>query len=284
MTGANISIGCRGNGTLASGGTGTLVISNGGSVSGTNGHISSGAGSTGSVTVSGAYSTWTNTDTLFVGSDGTGTLTINKGGSVANSDGYIGYSDPSVVGYGNASSGTASVNGANSTWTNSGTLYVGYTAGTGASRLSIGDGGAVTASMAFISAASTLTIDAGRGSSLALGSGILINNGTIRVVAGAGAANGTYTPISAGAWVSTTGTGAVQALGGVWNSTNHTISVGSAATGLVGTGASFDLSTAQRVLLSDPVTARAWWGRASWPPAHRHPSPSMPRPSPTQPS
>ncbi len=113
--------------------------------------------------------------------------------------------------------------------------------------------------MLVINSNSALTIDAGRGSSMVVGSGpaMLINNGTIRVVAGAGAANGTYAPILAGAW---TGTGTVQALGGVWNSANHTISVGSAATGLVGTGASFDLSTAQRVLLSDPVSGKGMAG------------------------
>src|SRR5690606_7129657 len=48
-----------------------------------NGHIGDLAGSSGEVTVTGAGSTWSNSDILFVGNAGDGTLTIADGGSVS---------------------------------------------------------------------------------------------------------------------------------------------------------------------------------------------------------
>ncbi len=62
-------------------GTGTLGITGGGTVSNTwEGYIGALAGGTGEVTVSGAGSTWTNSDQLYVGNSGTGTLTLSDGG------------------------------------------------------------------------------------------------------------------------------------------------------------------------------------------------------------
>ena len=54
--------------------------------------------------------------------------------AVSNTDCYIGN--------GNGSAGTVTVDGTGSTWTNSGTLYVGYDCGSG--TLNITNGGAVT--------------------------------------------------------------------------------------------------------------------------------------------
>ena len=66
-------------------GTGTLTIQNGGTVSNTNiGLIGSNVGSTGTVTVDGAGSAWTNSTNLAVGNSGTGTLTIRNGGTVSS--------------------------------------------------------------------------------------------------------------------------------------------------------------------------------------------------------
>lgn len=62
--------------------TGTLTITNGGTVENQNGYIGYYAGSTGSVTVDGTESTWKNLGILSVGSDGTGTLTIRNGATV----------------------------------------------------------------------------------------------------------------------------------------------------------------------------------------------------------
>jgi fibronectin-binding autotransporter adhesin len=97
------------------------------------GRIGMWSGSNGTVTVTGANSTWTNGNKLVVGYFGNGALVIENGGEVSNTDGYVGYT-PGV-------SGTATVTGAGSNWINNGTLHVGEF---GAGTLTIADGGAVT--------------------------------------------------------------------------------------------------------------------------------------------
>jgi len=94
----------------------------------------------GSVTVTGAGSTWENKEnsplsvwSLRVGDGGTGQLTVSGGGQVTNSYGYIG----SQAG----SDGTAIVMGAGSTWTNSSNLDVGDF---GQGQLTVSNGGRVT--------------------------------------------------------------------------------------------------------------------------------------------
>ena len=64
--------------------TGALTIQSGGTVSNTLGIIGDNAGSTGTVIVDGAGSTWTNSNSLDIGSDGNGTLTIRNGGAVSS--------------------------------------------------------------------------------------------------------------------------------------------------------------------------------------------------------
>jgi T5SS/PEP-CTERM-associated repeat protein len=108
------------------------VISGGAAVSNT-GRIANAVGSTGQVTVTGAGSSWTNSNSLFVGDAGTGTLVIQNGGQVTNTIGFIGV--------GSDSTGHATVDGLGSSWTNSGSLLVGN-GGTGA--LVIRNGGQVT--------------------------------------------------------------------------------------------------------------------------------------------
>ena len=122
--------------TIGRSGSGTLTITNGGTVSNTDGDIGSRLGSTGSVTVEGTGSTWTNSSDLYVGNYGSGTLTITNGGTVTvNGD----YSD-SYIGYYFDSNGAVTVDGAGSTWTNSGDLIIGcYGDGT----LNITNGGTV---------------------------------------------------------------------------------------------------------------------------------------------
>jgi len=120
-------------------GTGTLTIEKGGAVVNSNGQgivIGDNAGSVGTVTVSGAGSTWSNAQpdsTLIVGADGTGTLTVSDGGTVGSSSGVVGNSPGSI--------GTVTVTGEGSTWAMSGdTLLVGDL---GAGTLTIADGGTV---------------------------------------------------------------------------------------------------------------------------------------------
>ena len=119
-------------------GTGTLDITGGGNVSSLGAYIGYDAGGDGDVTIGGGTgsSTWTNRF-LFVGynysgiGSTTGTLNITGGGIVSNIDCYIG----GVSG----GEGTVTVGGGTgtSTWTNSGTLYVGMS-GTGTLNINTG--------------------------------------------------------------------------------------------------------------------------------------------------
>lgn len=98
-----------------SGGSGTLSVTNGGNVSDTFGAIGANA-ATGTVTVDGAGSSWTNTSNLNVGQFGNGTLTITNGGSVSSAT--------AVIGNGNGANGTVTIGSAGS-WTNTGSFVVG---------------------------------------------------------------------------------------------------------------------------------------------------------------
>ena len=100
------------------GGNGTLHIMNSGTVS--NGSCIMGTFSgTGTATVEGTGSTWTNDGDLIVGNNfsGVGMVIISDGAQVTSSNGFLGFDSPST--------GTVEVDGVASTWTNSGNLYVG---------------------------------------------------------------------------------------------------------------------------------------------------------------
>ncbi len=116
-------------------GDATLSVTGGGAVLDDHGYIGVGRGSTGEATVDGAGSTWTNTNELYVGSEGSGTLNITNGGVVSDDDGYIGRW------YYSSSTALVTVDGAGSTWANSGDLYVSYY---GSGRLNITNGGLVS--------------------------------------------------------------------------------------------------------------------------------------------
>jgi T5SS/PEP-CTERM-associated repeat protein len=116
-------------------GAGALDILNGGSVSSGIAAIGREADGVGTVTVSGAGSTWTNAY-IDVGREGTGTLIIEQGGEVISNSG-------SRVAIGGSLPSSATVTGSGSTWTNGGALAVGWGA-TG--ELTIEDGGAVESS------------------------------------------------------------------------------------------------------------------------------------------
>jgi outer membrane autotransporter protein len=120
-------------------GTGVLTISNGGGVSSRDGYLGELANSAGTVTVTGQGSTWTNSRHLYVGNLGTGELTISQGGTVSNIEGYVGYQADQANNV--TGSGTVTVTGTGSTWTNSGALFVGFY---GNGTLTIADGGKVS--------------------------------------------------------------------------------------------------------------------------------------------
>ncbi len=230
-TAANVSVGFRGRGAL--------TVTNGGTVNAALSIIANDPGTQGTAVVDGSGSKWVNSGTLTVGYYGTGSLTISNGGYVSNTDAVLG----SITYSSYIGNGIVKVNGSGSTWTNNGTLSVG-SSGTG--RLSIGDGGAVTASAVSINSASTLTTDVGSSLTVGSGSGAITNDGTVRMVAGTGAASGTYSPIT-GAW---TNNGTVQVLGGVLNS-DYSVTVNPAASGTVGTATTIDLATTQRIIFFD---------------------------------
>ena len=82
---------------------------------------------TGEVTVDGTNSQLvTNNSILYVGYNGAGTLNISNGGAVNNNSCYITGYGTNGNGYANNMGGTVTISGAASTWTNQGTVYVGY--------------------------------------------------------------------------------------------------------------------------------------------------------------
>lgn len=135
----------------SSGGHGVLDISNGGKVSDRNGTV--GAFGQGQVSVTGQGSSWSNSGELNVGYYNIGsTLTVAGGGSVS--------ANLSRIGAQGGSTGTVLVTGAGSTWTNTGSLYVGDE---GSGTLNISNGGKVTAGFAgvgsSVGAVGTMTVD-----------------------------------------------------------------------------------------------------------------------------
>jgi T5SS/PEP-CTERM-associated repeat protein len=121
--------------------SGTLNITNGGTVFNAAGLISDKGH--GTATIDGVGSSWTNSGTLTVGEGwGTGRLNINNGGTVSNTDGYLGWGEDGLQ-----STGEATVDGAGSNWINSGTLTVG---GSGRGWLDIKNGGTVSNTDAYL--------------------------------------------------------------------------------------------------------------------------------------
>ena len=125
--------------TVGDGGTGVLNLINGGMVSNTIGHLAHSADSTGTVTVDGTGSNWSNSGELNVGRSGVGALSVTNGGTVSNTTGNLGLSD--------GSSGTTTVDGAGSSWSNSGELYVGRT---GIGNLRITGEGTVSSTIGYV--------------------------------------------------------------------------------------------------------------------------------------
>ena len=155
-------------------GTGMLTIQSGGTVSNVAGAVGNLPGSQGTVTVTGAGSTWTNIGNVVVGGLGTGTLTIQNGGTVNSAGG-------GSVGLSVGSTGTVTVTGPGSSWNNSpgGGLNIG-SFGTG--TLTIANGGMVINNTAFTAnigngagSQGTVTVT-GAGSTWSNSSGVNIGN------------------------------------------------------------------------------------------------------------
>jgi T5SS/PEP-CTERM-associated repeat protein len=108
---------------------GSVVISAGGRINDVQGLLGDLNGASGSMTVTGAGSTWSSSSDVNVGRLGNGTLTISDGGQVTGNRSYIAN---------NANSnGSVTLTGANSAWITTNALHVG--AG-GNGTLTISDG------------------------------------------------------------------------------------------------------------------------------------------------
>jgi fibronectin-binding autotransporter adhesin len=127
-------------GSLGAGykGLGSLTVSEGAAVSSSFGYLGYNTGSTGTATITGAGSKWTNSTGLYVGNSGSGALRVEAGGQVSNSTNYLGFNSDST--------GTATITGAGSKWANS-TLYVGNS---GNGQLRVGAGGLVSGSTSYM--------------------------------------------------------------------------------------------------------------------------------------
>lgn len=209
-----------------------------------NGTLADGTGSTGTVTITGASSSWINSNRLTVGGGGVGTLTVSAGGDVTSVDGVIGQ----LAG---ADGSAATVTGAGSTWTGTGTLIVGNF---GASELKVLSGGAVTSAAAVIGRHSTSTATVS-------GSGSSWNTGALSVGGDAGdpgtAGNGTLAVSSGGSVTSSaaqlglnandSGTATIGGSGSIWD-VNGTLSVGFNGTGTATVSDNARLETAWMII------------------------------------
>ena len=114
-------------------GSGTLNIGSGTTLNSTQATLGTLAGSTGSADVNGG--SWSNgSGTLSIGNAGQGTLTIRNGGDLGNGTATIGSTASSA-------GSSATVNGAGSTWTSSGQLFVGIN---GSATLAVEAGASVS--------------------------------------------------------------------------------------------------------------------------------------------
>ena len=177
------------NGTVSGGsdfdagdnGDGIVNILSSGTVSNVRGYVGKYNNSSGAATVDGI---WNNSSDLNVGfrSTSSGTLTVQNGGAVSNVNGFLG----PVFG----TSGTATVGGSNSTWSNSGSLYVGGVAGSsgGSGMLSVNEGGTVEVGDTLkVWSTGTANLEGGTintGSFVNAGGTLNLNDGTLTVNGG----------------------------------------------------------------------------------------------------
>ena len=231
-------------------GSGTMTVEDGAVVTSYAGYLAYWSGTQGDVTVRGAGSKWTSTTDIYVGNGGNGSLTITNGGQVSNVAGYLAYATPGW-------SSKARVSGPGSKWTNSGDLSVGVT---GPGKLTVADGGAVTARAMSVNNQSTVRLHVSGDSMVTLGNasnvGSLTNNGTVAFYADAFLPAGAYRPVAEFANRSMTwsGSGVYQPTGGTWNGATKTLAVATAtalAAGDVDTVTSFE-----RLLVTDFVTGK----------------------------
>jgi fibronectin-binding autotransporter adhesin len=207
-------------------GDGTLNITDGGSVNSRVGNIARESGSIGSATVSGSGSTWTSSS-VYVGDKGDGTLNVIDGGAIITGGVLVGYNGDGTlkitngatvdadgycyIGRESRSTGTVTVSGAGSTFTNSKGLYVGFN---GKGTLNITGGAMVsseTASLSFGSGSDNTATISGAGSTWWNSSELTVGNSTLDIndsgFVRSGSASIGYGASDTGGMVTVSGTG-----------------------------------------------------------------------------
>jgi T5SS/PEP-CTERM-associated repeat protein len=176
----------------------SLVISNGGKVYGANLWIGEGYSnqSNNSVLITGQGSEFHAADTVDVGYYGAGpnhSLVVSNGGLLVSSTGIVGE-------WGGATNNYATLTGAASTWSNSGTITIGKDDG-GFGTINVEKGASLISSNITIASqpGSAGTLNLSQGSVLAStlivnSNGVISGNGTITTTAGTTNAGGTFAP------------------------------------------------------------------------------------------
>jgi T5SS/PEP-CTERM-associated repeat protein len=239
-------------------GSGFLRITNGGTVNSDAvcdfGNL---PGASGTALVSGAGSTWNvaNEGINLGAKGGSGTLSVNNGGQVIFGEGASGID----VGSSQGASGIATVSDPGSSLQGR-DISIGGNGGTGVFNLV--NGALVSVGLVNVNSSGLLAMDIGEGSSFQVRpTGAITNDAIMRFEASPAAiAGNVYTPVTAQFPVNGSftwsGTGTFQALGGTWDSTAHTFTVSSVASGTSGQAVHIDQSSQQRIFIDDPATGK----------------------------
>lgn len=226
--------------------SGAMLVSNGGDVTDKYGVAGNDTGTNATITVTGAGSTWTNSQGMAVGYLGTGFLNVLNGGVVTTTGSG---SDNSYLGLQFGTAGTAVVSGTGSSWLTPNDLLI--VGGVGTGDLTVSAGGLVTNTAGYVGryafGSGTVAVDAGtwnNSGNLAIGdSGIgtlNISNGgdvtsAIGLIGVAAAGSGTVNIGGSGSTWATSSNLVVGSLGtGTLNVTNGGVA---SATGNVSVGA-----------------------------------------------
>ncbi|MER9587011.1 autotransporter outer membrane beta-barrel domain-containing protein [Mesorhizobium sp. M0276] len=240
-------------------GNGTLVITQGGTVTSSSGSVGSGPGTTGTATIDGVGSNWTVASSLILGVAGDGVLAISNGGLVSDVNGLVGYyggssalatvdgsgskwlnsGDLSVLSVGTVSVtnggeitdtngkigtnggdiGTVKVDGTGSKWTNGANLYVGID---GAGTLTVANDGAVTVAGNLLiadQAGSTGTVNIGGAAGAAATGAGILDSATLQFGLGTGALNFNHTDTNYAFDAAISGLGTINQIAGNTNLT-----------------------------------------------------------------
>jgi len=230
VDGANSTLSSNNTLTMGYSGNGTMTISNGGKVLDvgiTSNNITYDAadlavtaGSTGTVLVTGANSTWINNGTITVGFNGISNLMIANGGAVYDSLPLsINNNFSDYFGLNAGANATLVVTDANSTWASNGTFVLGYN---GNASMTISNGGNVNTNVAVIgeqSASNSTALVTGANSTWNTSSELYVGyngNASLTIANGGKVVNGFGSSI--GDQGGSNGTALVAGANSTWNS------------------------------------------------------------------